>query len=51
MSHTRSSSLPPEEEFEDDKLEEKKTRAYSKIIGYVKKLDLKQKKLYGIERL
>ncbi len=37
ISHTRTHDMPPEEQFEDEKLEEKKTRAYSKVIGYVKR--------------
>ena len=28
-----------EDKFEDDKLEEKRTRAYSRVVGYVKKQD------------
>ena len=36
-SHTRSHELPPEEQFEDEILEKKKTRAYSKVIGCVKR--------------
>ncbi len=41
ISHTRSHGLPPEEQFEDEILEKKKTRAYSKVIGYVKRNDIK----------
>ena len=37
VSHTRTSELPPDEQFEDDKLEEKKTRAYSRVVGYIKR--------------
>jgi len=47
ISHTRSRNLLPEEQFEDGKLEEKKTRAYSRVVGCVKR---KNEKMMWLER-
>ena len=37
ISHTKSYGLLPEEQFEDEILEEKRTRAYSRVVGYVER--------------
>ena len=40
ISHTRTSESPPEEQFDDEKLEEKRTRAYSRVVGYIKRKEI-----------